>query len=206
MSQKTNEAWLSELRGPESAKALSDLHALLLRGMGYALRRYDVTEQDVEDFVQEAQLKILDNLDRFRGESRFTTWAHKIGIRVALTELRRRRWRDVSLQDLESPFEDEGDFTPAILTHPAPSPEDQVTQQTLMALIFKLIQESLTDRQREAITAAVIHGMPLDELARKMNTKRNALYKLIYDARQRLKREVMDQGLSPEDILAVFES
>ncbi|MDH4136346.1 MAG: hypothetical protein OEW09_06480, partial [Anaerolineae bacterium] len=46
------------------------------------------------------QVKILDGLDSFRGESRFTTWAQKIAVRVAFTELRRHRWRDVSLDEM----------------------------------------------------------------------------------------------------------
>jgi RNA polymerase sigma-70 factor, ECF subfamily len=53
----------------------------------------------VEDFAQEALIKIMANLDSFRGESRFTTWAQKIAVRVAFTELRRLRWQDVSLDE-----------------------------------------------------------------------------------------------------------
>ncbi len=37
----------------------------------------------VEDFVQEALLKILDNLASFRGDSKFTTWAQKIAVNFA---------------------------------------------------------------------------------------------------------------------------
>ncbi|NOH03849.1 MAG: hypothetical protein HND47_18735 [Chloroflexi bacterium] len=35
-------------------------------------------------------------MDTFEGRSLFTTWVHKIAIRIALTELRRKRWRDAS--------------------------------------------------------------------------------------------------------------
>ena len=41
-------------------------------------------------------------IDTFEGRSQFTTWAYKIAVRVALNELRRRRWRDVSLDGLEA--------------------------------------------------------------------------------------------------------
>ena len=37
-----------------------------------------MTRADIEGFVQNALLKVLDNLTSFRGESRFTTWAQKI--------------------------------------------------------------------------------------------------------------------------------
>ena len=205
MAERSNDEWLADLRGPGRDQALDDLRAILVRGLRYAMAdRPSVTEADLEDFVQDALVKILDALDSFRGESHFTTWAQKIAVRVAFTELRRRRWADVSLQDLVSRYEDE-DLTPAVLTDPAASPEQRTTQQMLLEMVQRLIAEELTERQRQAITAAMIGGMPLDELARRMGTNRNALYKLIHDARQRLKARMIEEGLSVEDVLAAFE-
>ena len=206
MAERSNDEWLADLRGPGRDQALDDLRTLLVRGLRYAMaNRPSVTEADLEDFVQDALVKILDALDSFRGESRFTTWAQKIAVRVAFTELRRRRWADVSLQDLVSRYED-ADLTPAVLTDPAASPEQRTTQQILLEMVQRLIAEELTERQRQAITAAMIGGMPLDELARRMGTNRNALYKLIHDARQRLKARMMEEGLSVENVLAAFEA
>ena len=206
MAERTNDEWLADLRGPGRDQALDDLRTLLVRGLRYAMAdRPSVTEADLEDFVQEALVKILDALDSFRGESRFTTWAQKIAVRVAFTELRRRRWADVSLHDLVSRYEDE-DLTPAVLTDPAASPEQRTTQQMMLEMVQRLIAEELTERQRQALTAAMIGGMPLDELARRMGTNRNALYKLIHDARQRLKARMMEEALSVEDVLAAFEA
>lgn len=64
--------------------------------------------------------------------------------------------------------------------------------------------EELTDRQRQALVAAEIEGMPLEEVARRMGTNRNALYKLLHDARRRLKRRMIAEGISPQDLLAVL--
>ena len=92
MSERSNEEWLADLQGPGREDALGDLRALLVRGLRYAMAdRPSVTEVDLEDFAQDALMKILNALDTFRGESRFTTWAQKIAVRVAFTELRRRR-------------------------------------------------------------------------------------------------------------------
>jgi RNA polymerase sigma-70 factor (ECF subfamily) len=206
MAERANEEWLDALRGPGREEALADLRALLVRGLRYALaNRSSVTEADLEDFAQEALLKILDGLGSFRGESRFTTWAHKIAIHAALTELRRRRWKDVSLQDMTAQY-DEGDFTPAVLTDPSVSPEQRTTQQMLLETIRRVIEEELTDRQRQAMIAAMIGGMPLEEVARRMGTNRNALYKLLHDARQRLQERLLARGLPLQDVMAVFEA
>src|SRR5512143_502656 len=120
--ERSNDEWLIALRGAPDEQALLDLRTLLVRGLGFALA--DRLPADpaavVEDFVQDAMLKILRSLDTFRGDSRFTTWAQKIAVRVALTELRRRRWRDVALEDLTP---EESDYTPPELADPSPSPE-----------------------------------------------------------------------------------
>ncbi len=203
--ERTNEQWLADLRGSGRDQALSDLRALLVRGLRYGMaNRSDVTESDLQDFAQDALLKILAGLDSFRGESRFTTWAQKIAIHVAFTELRRRRWKDVSLQDIiETPEGDE--YTPAILTDPAASPEMEATQNNMLEVVRDLIDNELTEKQRTAIVAILQGGMPLDEVARKMDTNRNALYKLIHDARRRLQERLEEKvGLTAEEVLAMF--
>ncbi len=203
MVERTNEEWLADLRGPEQDEALADLRAILVRGMGFAMAPYPrVRGSDLEDFVQEALLKILAGLDSFRGESRFTTWAQKIAVRVAFTELRRRRWRDVSLDEMTG-FPD-SDFVPDALADPSPSLEQQTVQRIMMSDLGRLIKEELTEKQSQAMIAVRIHGMPLEEVARRMGTNRNALYKLLHDARQRLKKRMLAEGLTPQDILASF--
>jgi len=207
MQERTNQQWLAALSqpGPEQERALVDLRAFLVRGLGYAMvDRPQVSEADIEGFVQEALLKILHNLASFRGDSRFTTWAQKIAVHEAFTELRRKRWENVSLEEMIARYE--GDFTPSVLTDPEPAPEERVTQQLLLETVKRLIVEELTDRQRQAIVAVVFAGMPTEEVARRMGTNRNALYKVMHDARQRLKRRMQAEGISLEDALSAFET
>jgi RNA polymerase sigma-70 factor (ECF subfamily) len=204
VTQRSNKEWLAELQGPGREAALADLRALLRRGLTYALSgRSGVDETIIEDFCQDALIKILDNLHTFRGESQFTTWAQKIAVNTAFTELRRRRWQNVSLNGIVE--DKDGDWSPHFLTDPAFGPEQRATQQTLLSTLQRLINQELTEKQRRALTAAVFQGMPLDELARRMDTNRNALYKLLHDARKRLKERMLQEGLSPDDVLAAFE-
>ena len=202
MRERTNEQWLMELRGPNPDGALADLYDLLVRGLGAALGGYGSgVEANFGDFAQEALIKITGNLGSFRGESRFTTWAQKIAMNVALTELKRRRWRDVSLQGLFARRE-------AADRGPADSqltPEQLAFQNTVLKELRRIVDEELTDRQREAVVAVLLEGMPISEVARRMGTNQNALYKLLHDARRKLKRQMQDAGLSPQEVLAAFE-
>jgi len=199
MRERTNSQWLAELRGPNPNEALADLYDLLVRGLRAALGGR--AGANIEDFAQEALLKITNNLDSFRGESHFTTWAKKIAMNVALTELKRRRWRDVSLQDLFAQREaaDRGPAAPQL------TPEELALQNMVLGELRRMIDEELTDRQREAVVAVILEGMPISEVAKRMDTNQNALYKLLHDARRKLKRQMEAASLSPKEVLAAFE-
>src|SRR5215208_7084758 len=191
-----------ELQGPDPDAALADLYDLLVRGLGAAIGGYrGGVEANFGDFAQEALIKITGNLDSFRGESRFTTWAQKIAVNVALTELKRRRWRDECLQDLFARREaaDRGSADTQLTT------EQLALQNTVLQELRRIIDEELTDKQREAVVAVLLEGMPISEVARRMGTNQNALYKLLHDARKKLKRRMEAAGLSPQEVLAAFE-
>ncbi len=210
MSERTNEQWVADLQGDDSVRtaALEDLRAKLLQGLNYALRDY-LSPADpsfsalAEEAVQDALLKVLDNLATFRGQSRFTTWAHKIAIHVAVTELRRKRWHDTSLEELLE--RDDGMLTPMFMADTAAGPETAVLQDELSRRVQRIITENLTQKQQTAIVATRIHGMPMSQVADAMGMNPNALYKLLHDARLRLKKTLAEEGLSPEEVLAAFD-
>lgn len=208
---RTHEQWLSDLRSTDSARetALSDLRGILIGGLrvglgGWANSLGAQFDALAEDFVQDALMKILDHLDSFEGRSQFTTWAHKVAIRVALTELRRRRWKNTSLDEMLE-AEAEG-AAPAPMADPSPSPESMAERSNLMLHVQQIMMEELTDKQRQAMTLVAIKNIPLEEVAQRMGTERNALYKLMHDARLKLKRRLLQEGLAPQELLAAFES
>ena len=205
MAERSNEEWIAVLGedGPQRDQAIEDLRPLLVRGLSYALaNRAKVREEDLQDFAQDAILRILDSLHSFRGESRFLTWAQKIAVHVAFSELRRHRWRDVSLDELTE--SEDGEFIPESLADQSAGPEQQAMQRVVLSTLRRLIREELTPKQRQAMTA-VMQGMPLQEVASHMGTNQNALYKLLHDARQRLQERLVEEGLSPQDMLSAFE-
>jgi len=73
-----------------------------------------------------------------------------------------------------------------------------------MRYVSRLISDELTEKQRTALTAVVVQGKPLSEVAFQLNSNQNAIYKLVFDARQRLRRRMAEDGLTPEDVIATF--
>ncbi len=161
--------------------------------------RSEETQHLAEDWAQEAILIIQAKLDCFRGESQFMTWAFSIAIRVVLGKLRRRRWRQAAIERAQL-----GQALPAWPIED-PGPERSLQQRQAWALMTRLIDTALTPRQRTALVAHAFQGMPLDLLAEWLGTNRNSLYKLIHDARKRLKQALLAQGITHEDLIAMFD-
>jgi RNA polymerase sigma-70 factor, ECF subfamily len=209
MEKRTNDEWVADLRagGERQAQALEDLRAIILRGLPYAIAgriapNSPESEALVEEVVQETLMRVLEHLDTFEGRSQFTTWAHKIAVRAALTELRRVRWREVPLPEMGT--NEEGDTSYRELPDAQASPEEQVAQAEMMKRVNRIIMEELTEKQRKALTA-IMEGFPLEEAASRLGTNRNALYKMLHDARLRLKKRLEQEGLTPQEVLSVFE-
>lgn len=209
MLTRTNEEWLADLResGERQGQALEDLRALILRGLPYALAgKIDSADPAyaalAEEVAQETLLKVLDYLDSFQGRSAFTTWVYKIAARQALTELRRHRWRDVPLPDEQD--EKDGEAPPHEMPDPRPDPGVVAERGDLLERVERVFAEELTEKQRSALTLVAVQGLPPAEAARRIGIKENALYKLLHDARARLKQRLYLEGLSSDMVLAAF--
>ncbi len=197
---RTNAEWLADLSSighPVRERAVEELVAYLRSGLAKAFAgQSGVHEADMDDFTQDAIVRILGALDSFRGDSLFTTWAMAVGLRVAYTTLRKRRSAHVSLEDLEG-FEAQAAVS--TLT-PRPVRADRQTERNdLLAALRRAIDEQLTRRQRTAILAE-LRGVSSERLAELLGTNRNALYKLYHDARKSLRRALNDAGFSDEDV------
>jgi len=209
MARRKNEEWLKDLHGSGEAyeTAIADLRSVIARGLPFALSRWlsptnPQFDALVEEVTQDTVLRVLDQIDTFEGRSQFTTWVHKIAIRIALTELRRKRWQDSSLDEI---LDNEDKPTPqGLLRDTSVGPEQSAERADMMAHIQRVIDEELTERQRNALVMLGLQGMPMEVTAKKLNTNRNALYKLLHDARLRLKSRLESEGLSAQDILTAF--
>src|SRR5512142_3262327 len=210
MPTRSNDAWRSDLRSEGSPRelALADLREVVRHGLPYALSRWLSPEDPlftplVEEVTQETLLRVLDQLESFEGRSMFTTWVQKIAVRIALTELRRKRWQDSSLDELVD--NEESPAPPRLMADRAPGSEAIAERADMIAAVRRILEQELTPKQREALVLLGIQDVPLEEAARRMKTNRNALYKLLHDARLRLKRRLMAEGISAQEVLAAFE-
>ena len=197
----SNEEWIEALSPPPLDKAIAKLRGYLGKGLKASLYKYvDKNLGDfVEDIAQDSLLKILDKLHTFRGESKFTTWAMKIAVREGYTELRKKRYNDISLHDYVNP---KGEAEHAIEVEEKEALPDQITHESMLVeKVMRVMEEELTEKQKTVLQYLIIDQIPLTIVAEKMNTNRNAIYKLVYDARLKLKNSLELDGIDPEEIL-----
>ena len=207
---RTNDEWIQALRGDGEAQAgaLRELRGILVRAARFALQRrlgrvgsLDM-DQLAKDCAQNALMAILDRLEDFRGDSRFTTWAYKFAINMALVASRREAWKPVSLDAL---LEQAGPSTWRLDTHALSAHPDQAARQAeAWTVIQDVIERELSERQRQALKAIVVDEVPLDELVRHWGSSRNAVYKLLHDARWKLRTRLEARGFAPREVLGMF--
>jgi RNA polymerase sigma-70 factor, ECF subfamily len=194
--------WLSALTGTgaEREAALERLHGLLVRiARGEVARRgprLQITGPELDDLAYQAAadalVAITAKLRQFRGESRFTTWAYKFVIFEVSAKLGRHFWRRPHLpldtQDWDR-LPDRFGFDPA----------QQSEWRDLVAALRRAVDEELTARQREVFVAVVVNEVPLDALAARLGSNRNAIYKMMFDARRKLRAALAANGyLGPD--------
>lgn len=199
-------AWVVEL-GSDSARgedARRRLLELLLRAARFEISRRrgslpHLRGGDLDDLAHQAAddalLAILNKLDSYRGESRFTTWAYKFALLEAAVKLRRRAW-----QGREIPVEPERWST---FVDQADSPARGAESREILGSIGEALDTELSAHQREVLVAVALNGVPIDVLAERLNTTRGALYKTIHDARTKLRAHLDEEGFdvfpTPDD-------
>ena len=212
MTRRSNAEWLAALHGGDGdPAALADLRAYLLRAALFTLQRArhhvghlgpSALGQLAEDCAQESMTAILQRLATFRGDSHFTTWAYTFAVNIALLAARRERWASVPLDRIL-----DGSETPSSTTADQGSaldPERRALQVEAVAAVRDGIEHQLTAKQQQLLRAVVFEQVPLDEVARHWGSNRNALYKLLHDARRKLKSHLVARGFDVEEILDLF--
>lgn len=211
---RSNEEWIQALSGTGELQdeALKDLRQFLLQVSLYTLTRYlkDIHALShservalAEECAQEALITVLDRLGEFKGDSKFTTWAFKFAVNVSLPYARREGWKQISLEQLSESSDSFDWFISKTETAP-PDAEFQALQAEVTAVLDEAIQHGLTEKQRMVFKLIVFEQVPMDAIVQRLGTNRNAVYKLLHDARMKLKQALQMHGLELDEIFRLF--
>ena len=195
--------WLGVLAetGPRREAALRRLHELLVRVARAEVARRGprvrITGPELDDLAcqaaADALMAITGKLGQFRGESRFTTWACKFAIFEVSAKIGRHFWRHPAV-----PLDAEDwDRLPGRFGF---DPAQEAEWRDLLAAVRRAVDDELTPRQRQVFVAIVLNNVPLDALALELASNRNAIYKMLFDARRKLRAALAANGYLSHDI------
>jgi RNA polymerase sigma-70 factor (ECF subfamily) len=155
-----------------------------------------ITGPEADDLAHQAAadalVAIIDKVGRFRGESRFATWAYKFVIFEVSAKIGRHFWRTAPVSlDAEDwdRLPDRFGFEPA----------QQAQWHDLLAALRRAVEQDLTERQRRVFVAIVLNAIPLDTLVVELGSHRNAIYKTLFDARRKLRANLAANGYLDHD-------
>jgi RNA polymerase sigma-70 factor (ECF subfamily) len=194
-------AWLRRLGagGGERQAAERDLHATLVRIALAEVRRRSastpVAGPELDDVAHQAasdaMLAILGKLGDFRGESRFITWAYRFVILEVSSKLGRHYWRNPPVALDAGQWERLPDRLGI-------DPAGHAESAGILVEVRRVVDDELTAHQRRVFVAIVVDGIPLDALAAELGLGRGAIYKVIFDARRKIRRALVANGYLEE--------
>jgi len=193
--------WLRRLGagGGERQAAERELHARLVRIALAEVRRRSastpVAGPELDDVAHQAaddaMLAILAKLGDFRGESRFITWVYRFVILEVSSKLGRHYWRNPPVWLDAAQWERLPDRLGI-------DPARHAEVAGILAEVRRAVDSELTMHQRRLFVAIVVDGIPLDALAAELGLRRNAIYKVIFDARRKIRRALVANGYLEE--------
>ena len=150
-----------------------------------------ITGPELEDLAYQAAadalLAITQKMGQFRGESRFTTWAYKFVVFEVSAKIGRHFWRNPAWSL------DAGDWD-RLPDRFGFGPAWESEWRDLLGAVRRAVETELTARQREVFVAIVLNDVPLDALVIKLGSNRNAIYKVMFDARRKLRAALVADG------------
>jgi RNA polymerase sigma-70 factor, ECF subfamily len=187
--------WMDDLRaiGPAREEALHLLYADLLRVALFVARNrgWKVAGPELDDLAHQAtadaMMNVLTKLEQFRGDSKFTTWAHRFVEFEVAKKMSRHFWQRGSLSL-------EGGGEALFGGSRIDDPETLSEWRSLEDALRRVVREDLTTRQRSAFEAVVLRGINPGRAGDELGASRNAVYKMLFDARKKIRVRLESEG------------
>lgn len=180
-----------------NSHALSELYRRHCRRVESVARHVVGPSDEVEDIVQDVFIELQRGLHKFRGDSRFTTWLHRVTVNVSLQHLRKKKrkgWsRWIGLDQVI------GRHQPRTR-----SLEHQTEARETVRAIYEVL-DTLTEKKRLVFTLYELEGLSLEEISKIVETSVNTVKSRLFHARREIFAEVKRQGLLPTHMLQVIK-
>jgi RNA polymerase sigma-70 factor (ECF subfamily) len=150
--------------------------------------RYVTSAEDAKDIYQEVFMRVYRGLKRFKMESEFTTWLHRITVNVCLTHRSRAR-RHVHVS-LDEPGDSEETDGHAATLAGNEAPTDQQSLDGEIAGHIEAALQELSPKQRLVFTMRHYEGYKLREIAKLMQCTEGTVKRYLFLATRTLRERL----------------
>lgn len=165
-------------------RALMDAYRHAFYGLA---RRYAGSHEDADDVLQDAFVKVYQNLAGLERAEAFFPWARRIIVNTALDQIRRRKRIAEVESDPEAPGGDPIDPP----TGAFEAPDRRVEQREFFRRLERAIR-ALPPRQREVVLLHDVEGVPTEEIAERLGCPRATVRSNLFYAREKLRETLAD--------------
>ena len=143
---------------------------------------------DSEDISQEVFIEVFESIDKFRNESKLSTWLYRISINKSLNHNRKQKWKsgiksiDILSGNNNKLIEIE-DKNVGISLSVLNIKKDQVLQNAL---------NSLAENQRIAFTLSKFEELSYQQISEIMNLSLSSVESLIHRAKLNLQKKLVN--------------
>ena len=177
------EEYIKELLSQEPTrergfKLLVNTYSERLYGLIYNMVK---THSRCDDILQESFIKVYQNLDKYRGDSKLYTWIYRITVNETLRELKKNRTQPMSPDDVAnklSPVRAESELS-----------SEQI-QQTLA-----LAMETLPPKQRMVFNLRYYEEMKYGDMSKVLSTSEGALKAAYHHAVKKIENYIAKHGV-----------
>lgn len=141
------------------------------------------SREDAEEVVQDAFLKAFRNLSSFQEKSQFSTWLFRITVNESLMKLRKRRTREMSIDDNH---QDPTAIRPFDIADWAPNPEQFYGTLELRKILRRQLQK-LQPNLRVTFILRDIEGFSTEDTAEILDVTVDAVKARVWRARLKLR-------------------
>ncbi|MCY3712803.1 MAG: sigma-70 family RNA polymerase sigma factor [Gemmatimonadetes bacterium] len=152
--------------------------------------------EDAEEAAQDVFVRAYRSLDRFRGDSRFSTWLYRIAVNVSLSSARRSR-RDLSTTSLSEPEDDE-DGLPMQLPDPLADPAERFEQAEFRDHVRNMVA-ALPPIYSAVISMYHMQSLSYDEIAEALELPIGTVKARLFRARAAL-RKLIYRSIEPDTL------
>lgn len=151
--------------------------------------------QDAEDVTQEIFINIFNNLKKFRGDSKLSTWIYRITVNTCKNKLKQiKRLKSKIIEDIPDEDDETKNSIEEIKENQEKEPDNILAQKSLKSAIYKNM-ELLPEEQRTVIILRDINGLSYEEIAKIMKISVSAVKSKLFRARENLREKLEKEGI-----------